>query len=57
MIMEDEKDEQFGTIIFDGKIINLDKASPEELEELKEKLKIREAELREKIDKILDEED
>ncbi len=55
--MEDEKDEQFGTIIFDGKIINLDKASPEELQELKEKLKKREAELREKIDQILDEED
>lgn len=55
--MEDEKDEQFGTIIFDSKIINLDKASPEELQELKEKLKKREAELREKIDQILDEED
>lgn len=55
--MEDEKDEQFGTIIFDGKIINLDKASPEELRDLKEKLEKREAELREKIDQILDEED
>lgn len=55
--MEDEKDEEFGTIVFDGKIINLDKASPEELEELKEKLKKREVQLREKIDQILDVED
>ena len=31
--MEDEKEEEFGTIIFDGKIINLDKASEDELKE------------------------
>lgn len=54
--MEDEKEEQFGTIIFDGKIINLDKASEEELEKLKEKMKEREAELNDIIDKIIFEE-
>ncbi len=55
--MEEEKEEQFGTIIFDGKIINLDKASEEELEELKEKIRNKEEEIRRKIDQILDEEE
>lgn len=53
--MEEEKEEQFGTIIIDGKIINLDKASEEELEKLEDKLKKEEEEIREKIDRILDE--
>lgn len=47
--MEDEKEEEFGTIIFDGKIINLDKASEDELKELKEKLKLKESEIRKKL--------
>ena len=53
----EEKDEEFGTIIVDGKIINLDKAKPEELENIRKKLEQKEAELKAKIDKLLFEDD
>lgn len=53
--MDEEKEEEFGTIIVDGKIINLDKASEEELKKIEDKLKKEEEEIREKVDKILNE--
>ena len=49
--MENEK-EEFGTIIFDGKLTNLDKASEKELDELKKKKK--EKEVNKKIEQLLE---
>ncbi len=50
--MENEK-EEFGTIIFDGKLTNLDKASEKELDELKKKIKEKEKEVNKKIEQLL----
>lgn len=47
-------DEKFGTIIVDGKIIDLDKTSIEELEKIREKLENDEKKIREEIDKLLE---
>ncbi len=47
-------DEKFGTIVVDGKIIDLDKTSIEELEKIREKLKSEEEEIRREIDKLLE---
>lgn len=51
--MENEK-EEFGTIIFDGKLTNLDKASEKELDELKKKIKEKEKEVNKKIEQLLE---
>lgn len=48
-----KKEENFSKLIIDGKIVNLKKASIEELQTLKGKLLNRQEELREKIDKII----
>ena len=50
--MENEK-EEFGTIIFDGKLTNLDKASEKELDELTKKIKDKEKEVNKKIEQLL----
>ena len=52
-----ENNEKFGTIVVDGKIINLDSLTPEELEQLKGELLKKEVEIRENIDKLLFEDD
>ncbi len=46
-------DERQGTIIVDGKIIDLDKTSIEDLKELEKKLKNEEEKIRKEIDKLL----
>ncbi len=46
-------EEKFGTILIDGEVINIDKLSLEELNKLKNKVNQQESEIREKIDKIL----
>ena len=51
--MENEK-EEFGTIIFDGKLTNLDKASEKELDELKKKIKEKEKDDNKKIEQLLE---
>lgn len=48
-------DEKFGKIIIDGKVINLDTVSEEELEKMIEKLEKREEEIDKEIDKLLGE--
>lgn len=47
--------EKFGTIIIDGKIVNLDTASDEELEKYTKILEKREKEIEKEIDNLLDE--
>lgn len=47
-------DENSGTMIIDGKIINLDKLSSEELMEIEKKLENKEKQIREEIDKLLE---
>ncbi len=49
--MEDEK---LGRAVIDGKIVDLDNATADELEKYVEKLRAREKELEDKIDNILD---
>lgn len=47
-------DENSGTMIIDGKIINLDKLSMEELIEIEKRLDDKEKQIREEIDKLLE---
>lgn len=47
-------DENLGTVIIDGKIINLDKLSMEELIEIEKRLDDKEKQIREEIDKLLE---
>ena len=47
--------EKFGTMIIDGRIINLDTISDEELDKLIKKLEQKEENLRQEIDELLDE--
>lgn len=48
-------DEKFGTMIIDGKIINLDTISEEELNKLIKKLEQKEKKIEQEIDELLDE--
>lgn len=48
-------DEKFGTMIIDGKIINLDTISEEELDKLIKKLEQKEKKIEQEIDELLDE--
>ncbi len=48
-------DEKFGTMIIDGKIINLDTISEEELDKLIKKLEQKEEKIKQEIDELLDE--
>lgn len=48
-------EEKFGTMIIDGKIINLDTISEEELDKLIKKLEQKEEKIRQEIDAMLDE--
>jgi len=50
--MEEEKN---GTILVDGKIINLDNISEEELQELERRLELKEEEIRDIIEKQVEE--
>lgn len=47
-------EEKLGNIIVDGRIVDLDKISIEELEKIKKKLEKEEQEIRERIDKLLE---
>ena len=46
-------EEKFGTIIIDGKIVNIDKLSEKELDEYINKLEKREESIREELDELL----
>jgi len=46
-------EEKLGTIIVDGRIVNLDTASEEELDKCIEKLEKQEEEIRKEIDEIV----
>lgn len=46
-------EEKFGTIIIDGKIVNIDKLSEKELDEYIKKLEKREKSIREELDELL----
>lgn len=46
-------DEKIGTVIIDGKIVDIDKLSLKDLKELKAKVDKKENEIRKKIDNIL----
>ena len=48
-------DEKFGSMIIDGKIINLDTISEEELNKLIKKLEQKEKKIEQEIDELLDE--
>ncbi len=52
--MEEKK---FGTVIFDGKIYNLDKMTTEELNNLRQKMEEKEKKITEQIDSKIDTED
>lgn len=47
--------EKFGTMIIDGKVINLDTISDEKLEKYIKELEEKEKKLRKEIDELLDE--
>lgn len=47
-------DEKLGTIMIDGKIIDLDKTPLEELKKIKNKLENEEEEIRKEINKLLE---
>lgn len=47
--------EKLGTIIIDGKIVDLDKMPIEELKQLQEKLKKDQEQTRKELDKLLEE--
>ena len=46
-------EEELGTILIDGRIIDLDKMSREELDRLDKELENKEKKIREEIDKLL----
>lgn len=48
-------EEKLGTVIIDGKVVDLDKAPVEELEKMKDKLKKQIAEIKKQIESTLDE--
>lgn len=48
-------EEKFGTILIDGKMINVDELSKDELENRIKELEYKETKIREKIDKLLSE--
>ncbi len=47
-------EEKFGTVMIDGKLINIDNLSLEELEKLKQQVDEKEKNIRKKLNKVLD---
>ena len=47
-------EEKFGTVMIDGKLINIDNLSLEELEKLKQQVYEKEKNIRKKLNKVID---